>query len=94
MLECCGLGTEQVVDIVYRPQAVFKVRAVTRCAASLPGIAFSGQIYYLSRRMATEPVPLIFRRTPQFCLRLSAWQKVGTQQPHKDMCIMDALRSR
>lgn len=33
-----NLSTEQVVEIVYRPQAVFKVRAVTRCAASLPGV--------------------------------------------------------
>lgn len=34
-----NLSTEQVVEIVYRPQAVFRVRAVTRCAASLPGHA-------------------------------------------------------
>jgi hypothetical protein len=39
VLEQCGLGTEQVVEIVYRPQAVFRVRSVTRCAASLPGMA-------------------------------------------------------
>ncbi|GLH11226.1 Protein Notchless [Gryllus bimaculatus] len=32
-------GTEQVVDIVYQQQAVFKVRAVTRCTSSIPGHA-------------------------------------------------------
>ncbi|KNC78588.1 notchless protein like 1 [Sphaeroforma arctica JP610] len=30
---------EQIIDITYRPQAVFKVRAVTRCAATIPGHA-------------------------------------------------------
>jgi len=29
--------TEDVVEIVYQPQAVFKVRAVTRCTGSLEG---------------------------------------------------------
>lgn len=29
--------TEAVIDIVYQPQAVFKVRAVTRCTSSMPG---------------------------------------------------------
>jgi len=31
--------SEQVLDIVYQPQAVFKVRAVTRCTSSIPGHA-------------------------------------------------------
>uniref|UniRef100_A0A914WK40 NLE domain-containing protein n=1 Tax=Plectus sambesii TaxID=2011161 RepID=A0A914WK40_9BILA len=31
------LNTEKVLDIVYQPQAVFRVRAVTRCTSSLPG---------------------------------------------------------
>ncbi|KAJ8880372.1 hypothetical protein PR048_016841 [Dryococelus australis] len=34
-----GLGTEHVVEIVYHEQAVFKVRAVTRCTSSMPGHA-------------------------------------------------------
>lgn len=29
--------TEAVIDIVYQPQAVFKVRPVTRCTSSMPG---------------------------------------------------------
>lgn len=32
--------SENVVEIVYQPQAVFKVRAVTRCTASLEGELF------------------------------------------------------
>ncbi|XP_055681627.1 protein Notchless [Lutzomyia longipalpis] len=31
--------TENVVDIVYQPQAVFRVRPVTRCTSSMPGHA-------------------------------------------------------
>lgn len=31
--------TEKVIDIVYQQQAVFKVRAVTRCTSSIPGHA-------------------------------------------------------
>ena len=31
---------ENVTDIVYQPQAIFKVRAVTRCTASLEGNKF------------------------------------------------------
>ena len=29
--------TEKVLEIVYQPQAVFKVRAVTRCTSTIPG---------------------------------------------------------
>uniref|UniRef100_H9G3W7 NLE domain-containing protein n=1 Tax=Anolis carolinensis TaxID=28377 RepID=H9G3W7_ANOCA len=32
-----ALETERVLDIVYQPQAVFRVRAVTRCTSSLEG---------------------------------------------------------
>ena len=28
---------EKVLEIVYRPQALFRVRAVTRCSSSMPG---------------------------------------------------------
>jgi len=31
--------TEKVLEIVYQPQAVFKVRAVTRCTSTIPGHA-------------------------------------------------------
>lgn len=33
--------TEKVLEIVYQPQAVFKVRAVTRCTSTIPGMAAS-----------------------------------------------------
>ncbi|KAF7269392.1 notchless protein homolog 1 [Rhynchophorus ferrugineus] len=33
------INTEGVLDIIYQQQAVFKVRAVTRCTASMPGHA-------------------------------------------------------
>ena len=33
--------TEQVVQIVYQPQAIFKVRSVTRCTSTIPGKSFS-----------------------------------------------------
>ncbi|KAG8122592.1 hypothetical protein E2320_018081 [Naja naja] len=32
-----ALETERVVEIIYQPQAVFRVRAVTRCTSSLEG---------------------------------------------------------
>ena len=31
------LNTEKVVEIVYQPQAVFRVRAVTRCTSTIAG---------------------------------------------------------
>ena len=31
------ISTEQLLNIVYQPQAVFKVRTVTRCSTSLQG---------------------------------------------------------
>ena len=36
-LQTQTLETEKVVEIVYQPQAVFKVRAVTRCTSTIPG---------------------------------------------------------
>lgn len=38
-LELNTVNTEGIVDIVYQQQAVFKVRPVTRCTASMPGHA-------------------------------------------------------
>lgn len=32
-----AVETEKVLDIIYQPQAVFRVRAVTRCTSSLEG---------------------------------------------------------
>ena len=39
-LETQTLETEKVVEIVYQPQAVFKVRVVTRCTSTIPGMLF------------------------------------------------------
>ncbi|KXJ29088.1 notchless protein homolog 1 [Exaiptasia diaphana] len=36
-IEKHSIETEKVVEIVYQPQAVFKVRAVTRCTSTIPG---------------------------------------------------------
>ncbi len=36
-VETLGLETEQVLPVVYQPQAVFRVRAVARCTSSLEG---------------------------------------------------------
>lgn len=38
-LEARNTSTETVVPVVYQPQAVFRVRSVTRCTSSLPGHA-------------------------------------------------------
>lgn len=37
-LEKQTIETEKVVEIVYQPQAVFRVRAVTRCTSTIPGV--------------------------------------------------------
>lgn len=36
-LESQTVETEKVVDIIYQPQAIFRVRAVARCTSSLEG---------------------------------------------------------
>ncbi|XP_050428981.1 notchless protein homolog 1 [Adelges cooleyi] len=50
------LNTEQVIDIIYQQQAVFKVRPITRCSSSLPGHAeavISVQFSPDSRKLAS-----------------------------------------
>ena len=52
-LETQTLETEKVIEIVYQPQAVFKVRAVTRCTSTIPGkigFLFNYIIYHLGNR--------------------------------------------
>lgn len=36
-LESQSVETEKIIDIIYQPQAIFRVRAVTRCTSSLEG---------------------------------------------------------
>jgi len=55
LLEKENVDTENVVEIVYQPQAVFRVRAVTRCTSSIPGhgeavisVAFSPDGEYMA----------------------------------------------
>lgn len=54
-IETTKSGTEAVLPILYQPQAIFRVRAVTRCAASIPGhteailhVSFSPNSLYLA----------------------------------------------
>lgn len=38
-VDIATLDTENVLDIIYQPQALFRVRPVTRCTSSMPGHA-------------------------------------------------------
>lgn len=38
------METEKMVEIVYQPQAVFRVRAVSRCTSTIAGMLF-GDLY-------------------------------------------------
>lgn len=79
--------TEQVVDIVYQPLAVFKVRAVTRCTSTLVGhteavlsVAFSRDGRYLASGSGDTTVRFwdVNTETPHF---------VGKGHKHWILCI-------
>ncbi|NWT58431.1 NLE1 protein, partial [Erythrocercus mccallii] len=70
-----SVETEKVLDIIYQPQAVFRVRAVTRCTSSLEGhteavisVAFSPTGKYLATGSGDTTVRFwdLSTETPQF----------------------------
>ncbi|KGL81881.1 Notchless protein 1, partial [Tinamus guttatus] len=77
-----ALETEKVLDIVYQPQAVFRVRAVTRCTSSLEGhteavisVAFSPTGKYLASGSGDTTVRFwdLCTETPQFTAKGGCW---------------------
>lgn len=74
-LKAQNVETEKVLDIVYQPQAIFRVRPVTRCTSSLPGHAeavistsFSPDGRYLASGSGDTTVRFwdVNTETPQF----------------------------
>ncbi|XP_025092575.1 notchless protein homolog 1-like [Pomacea canaliculata] len=68
-------NSEKVLEIVYQPQAVFRVRAVTRCTSTVEGhadpvlaAAFNADGRYLASGSADKTVRLwdIYTETPQY----------------------------
>lgn len=45
IIEGLKRSTEDTITILYRPQAVFRVRAVSRCTASLAGRYGNGVVF-------------------------------------------------
>lgn len=75
VVEKDSLNCEDVVDIIYQQQAVFKVRPVTRCTSSMPGhaeavisVSFSPNGQFLASGSGDTTVRFwdIFTQSPYF----------------------------
>lgn len=78
VLDVQKLNTENVVEIIYQQQAVFKVRAVTRCTSSMPGhaeavisVKFSPNSKHLASGSGDSTVRFwdLTTQTPLFCCK-------------------------
>ncbi|XP_066909624.1 notchless protein homolog 1 [Halyomorpha halys] len=78
VLDVQKLNTENVVEIIYQQQAVFKVRAVTRCTSSMPGhaeavisVKFSPNSKHLASGSGDTTVRFwdLTTQTPLFCCK-------------------------
>lgn len=80
------VSVESVLRVVYQPQAVFRVRAVTRCTASMPGHAGGRQGRHHSQCLSpmcwrTKKLPLITRFMLHAGCRGSAFRQLLSRRP-------------
>lgn len=73
-----GTSTESILSIVYQPQAIFRVRAVTRCTSTIPGhteavlhVQFSGNGQSLATGSGDTTVRIwdVNTETPKYTLK-------------------------
>lgn len=73
-----NLSTESILSIVYQPQAIFRVRAVTRCTSTIPGhteavlhVQFSGNGQSLATGSGDTTVRIwdVNTETPKYTLK-------------------------
>lgn len=95
VIENANIETEQVIEIVYQPQAIFKVRTVTRCTSTIPGhseavisLQFSPNGRYLASGSGDTTVRFwdVNTETPHFTCKAHknwilaiAWSPDGTK---------------
>lgn len=90
-LDLKKLDIEKVLDIVYQPQSLFKVRPVTRCTSSLPGhaeavvaVSFSPDSLHLASGSGDTTLRLwdLTTETPHFtCTGHKNWVLVVSWSP-------------